>query len=455
MNEDTNLVEEEEVPAPTNIENDLITLGGQSSNLNNINDSVAEASNDHDDLLKIASIMEESDEPITPMAAEMAQVAIESIYKRLGVTNYKKTPSIESFKDKSTSKSSTKIAIEGAKEVIVAAWKAIVEAVKKAAKWIKEFFSKLFGSVEGFNEKIKAKIERYKEFQSNAKYIQKDIKISNANVKRKPKNIVKQDNVAKEDMEQSVETEISQYTAGYLFGDSTDTPSLFRNVQNLKVMIKTELPKLFTVIHSYMESGENIYGNFKDRTSLKDVKFASIPTILSLKATNEVSGNLVKFIGSQLPGNKTLTVFANKNQASLVGVDAISGVMGNKIGINQFTKVTGSNYDKRIPVLSQENAIKLLEAAIDINTSIIGAESMYKKLEVEFEKYVSSLNKFESYISANEFDSSDKIVLAKLKSLAQTFMHIGTQSISELLTFSLRCTKSMVDYAELSLSCYE
>lgn len=110
-------------------------------------DNIEAAAADADALDEIVAVAEkaEGEGGLEPAAAEAIEVAVESIYNRLGI---KKKPlvSVEAFSNKATKLRATNVAIEDWKEQVKKIWAAIVAAFTKVVDWLKNFFRTLFDS---------------------------------------------------------------------------------------------------------------------------------------------------------------------------------------------------------------------------------------------------------------------------------------------------------------------
>ncbi len=116
---------------------------------------IDQASADADTLERIADTAEtaEAEGGLDPVAAEIAEVAVESIYARLGVQR-SSYPALESFGGKTGRKRATQLAIEDIKETVKKIWAAVVNAFQKIIDFVKNFFGKLFDG----NRKLLARI---------------------------------------------------------------------------------------------------------------------------------------------------------------------------------------------------------------------------------------------------------------------------------------------------------
>ncbi len=116
---------------------------------------VDQATADAVTLERIADTAEtaEAEGGLDPVAAEIAEVAVESIYARLGVQR-SSYPALESFSGKTGRKRATQLAIEDIKETVKKIWAAVVNAFQKIIDFVKNFFGKLFDG----NRKLLARI---------------------------------------------------------------------------------------------------------------------------------------------------------------------------------------------------------------------------------------------------------------------------------------------------------
>ena len=116
------------------------------------------------DIQEVMADSVESGEGLTEEAAQIAEVAVESIRARLGMKRDQKVmPAMESFGSKSSRLAATKIAMEGVMETIKSIWANIVKAVKWVWEKIKSFFlaltknrAALLKHLEGLQGRVKS-----------------------------------------------------------------------------------------------------------------------------------------------------------------------------------------------------------------------------------------------------------------------------------------------------------
>ena len=116
---------------------------------------IEQASADADTLGRIADTAEaaEADGGLDPVAAEVAEIAVEAIYARLGIKR-SSYPALESFSGRSGRVRATRIAVEDIKETVKKIWAAVVVAFQKMIDFVKNFFAKIFDA----NRKLLARI---------------------------------------------------------------------------------------------------------------------------------------------------------------------------------------------------------------------------------------------------------------------------------------------------------
>jgi hypothetical protein len=127
--------------------------------------AIEDAETDAETLGNVQDVMADSvetGEGLSPEAADMANVVVESICTRLGIST-KIMPSMESFGSTNSRKASTMLAMEGVGDAIVRVWQAIKEAIISLWKKIVEFVKKIFDSNLGLEKAakdLKAKVSK-------------------------------------------------------------------------------------------------------------------------------------------------------------------------------------------------------------------------------------------------------------------------------------------------------
>ena len=135
-------------------EADLVEAADISADVEAGSAEIEQATADADTLTRIADTAQASEEDggMDPVAAEVAEIAVEAIYARLGVrsTSY---PALESFSGRTGRVRATRIAVEEMMDTVKKVWAAVVTAFRKIIDFVKSFFGKLFDG----NRKMEAR----------------------------------------------------------------------------------------------------------------------------------------------------------------------------------------------------------------------------------------------------------------------------------------------------------
>jgi hypothetical protein len=135
--------------------------------------AVEEAIDDAEALADVGEIMEEKvedGEGLSPDAAAMAEVAVESIRARLGIRSAQRVvPAMESFGQSATRLQSTRIALEGITDVARRVWTAVKAAVLKVWEMIKSFFLGLVKNRKALLAHLEGLSKRVDDLQGTAK----------------------------------------------------------------------------------------------------------------------------------------------------------------------------------------------------------------------------------------------------------------------------------------------
>ena len=166
---------DEVIPAADSAETSLLETTEAGAEVTGTLDDIESATADADSLGAIAETMESTEETggLDPVAAQVAEVAVESICTRLGVQR-RKPYAMESFGDKSRRVGATRYAVEEIKDVLKRVWDAIIAAFGKVKEFLKNFFKALFDS----NEKLAQRADALVNKATNAKGAPKEKEIA-------------------------------------------------------------------------------------------------------------------------------------------------------------------------------------------------------------------------------------------------------------------------------------
>lgn len=142
-------------------------------------EEASDAASDISDIAEVTQQSVDSGEGLSPEAAEIAEVAVESICNRLGMISYRRTvPSLESFGQKQSRLSATKVALEGFVDKVKEIWKKIIESIKTFSKKIKDFLFNFFNSVDKLKEYLKDLRTKALNIPASAEMKEKELKSS-------------------------------------------------------------------------------------------------------------------------------------------------------------------------------------------------------------------------------------------------------------------------------------
>jgi len=135
-------------------------------------ESTDSAHNDVETLDKINDVMAESVESGTgldPTAAQIAEIAVESIRARLGIFDDTKMPAMEAFGAKGSRVAATKLAMESIGDSMGKAWSAIKAAFKKVWSMIKDLYKKFFDGATKLKAAAESSLKRAQDKSGTAK----------------------------------------------------------------------------------------------------------------------------------------------------------------------------------------------------------------------------------------------------------------------------------------------
>ena len=106
-------------------------------------DIADQALDDADTIDRITDTLESRIHGATSEEVEMAQIAVETICKRLGIASPRPV-ALENYKDRVTRPDATALAVEGLKEIGDTIWKYVLKIYRKIKEWLKKGYNYLF-----------------------------------------------------------------------------------------------------------------------------------------------------------------------------------------------------------------------------------------------------------------------------------------------------------------------
>jgi len=114
-----------------------------------------------DELEEDQEVLAEAQESggMTTREAHILMRKVNNDLNRVGIASAR-FPATESFGRASSRASSTRLAMESISEKLKQIWKAIIDAIKKSIRWVRDVYNKFFGTFEGLVKRAKAIQER-------------------------------------------------------------------------------------------------------------------------------------------------------------------------------------------------------------------------------------------------------------------------------------------------------
>jgi hypothetical protein len=142
-------------------------VGELSETMEEVDEVLDSGMDDAQDLERIEGILETAadGEGLSEQGAEMAEVAIEALYQRLGIRRTQILPALERFQPGIDRTTATRVALEEAKSGIREAWDSVIAWLKKQFAALTEFFTKLFSAAIRLQEQAKKLKEKAKAYR--------------------------------------------------------------------------------------------------------------------------------------------------------------------------------------------------------------------------------------------------------------------------------------------------
>ena len=406
--DDSTLVDEV-IPAADSAETSLLETAEAGAEVTGTLDDIESAQADGDSLGAIAETMEATEETggLDPVAAEVAEVAVESICNRLGVTRRKYA--LESFSSKDKRVAATRYAVEEIKDVLKRIWDAIVAAFGKVKEFLKNFFKALFDS----NEKLAQRADALVNKATNAKGAPKEKEIA----------------------------------AGG-FGKALATGGTFKKAAVIEAL--AGMPAWLTHTTTSTTQKPSFADKLKDM--IADQKVFDGYQLPAFKESGYKAsgseGGMATFTGQELVGGRAFRV--QRNDKALKGAEAFAAIGNWKIELATLKDAKAFEGDK-VEALSADEIVKVATAARELSRGVIAV----RKTQDALDKEIGALQG-DARTAASAAPKEDEASARERAQLLARALSAAIQyNIRELTTatkYSTDVVKSGLDYAERSLS---
>lgn len=358
-------------------------------------------------------------------AAKALNTAVSFMYARVGVRN-SQLPALESYGSNSSRIGATKIAMEDIKGQVAKIWQAIIDAFKKAWKWIEDHFNKVFGSAEKLEKRAQA-IEAKAEATTGTP------------------------------AEKTFESEgIAKYL--HVNGTVGGTPSAEAKV--VQALAKT----IFTEAGKTTEVGEKLLEQFTAADATKTfATTVAIPAdnggVLGMKAVSDAEARgfaapkkgLTLLSTDELPGGVAIT--ARMPASELKGEAAVEALPGVGYSVEKFNSKAKVTVKAKLNTLTPDECKNLAKVVEEIAIDLRNFRSKKAKISEMKKKFLAAAEKASKDLGAAESDEKDS--LKAMQKAAQAYGRLTDQPAVGFSGYALSTGKALLDYAEQSLKQYK
>jgi hypothetical protein len=381
--------------------------------------AIEEAEEDLDTLEDIASVMDESSENggMDQTAARVAEVAVESIYKRLGVRSKSAMPSMESFGSTKTRVTATKIAVEEIKEKATAIWDAIVKAFQTLKQWIINFFKRLFDANEALKQRAAA-LQKMASTMSGTPSKEKEVDLGGLANK-----LTMGGSVSPEGVKKGIENIIANVN---------------EVAETIKSGISTGLAS--KEFEQYVLSKEK-FDAYQSKTpgsvgSINVSKDDGYETIEGMKTS--------KF--EETLGNKTIVTITP--MSSLAGEAGFLAVSKLKTKVETFNKKQKALEKTTVPELGKNEVLAMINEVLNLTKAVDSSKASIKALEVSIDATVKDMKSLASNNKAVEGSGQRAKVIGKC--LNGTVKYISGMAVNAN-SIAVAAGTAALGYAEKSI----
>ena len=405
-------VVDEIIPAADSAETSLLETAEAGAEVTGTLDDIESAQADGDSLGAIAETMEATEETggLDPVAAEVAEVAVESICNRLGVTRRKYA--LESFSSKDKRVAATRYAVEEIKDVLKRIWDAIVAAFGKVKEFLKNFFKALIDSNEKLAQRADALVN----------------KATNANGTPKEKEIA-----------------AGGFGKALAFNGQFKKAAVIQELAGMPAWLKSD------VSTSTKGDAGGLGGSLKtligDQKTFDGYQLAAYKED-GYKKLAGGEGGVSTYVGNELLGGRCFRIQANDK--ALKGAEAFAAMGAMKVELGSLEKVTAFEGDK-VEALSAEEIVKVATAARALSRAVLEV----RKAQDVMNKEITALQS-DARTAAGSASKEDEAGARERSQILARALSAQIQFNIRLLTLSTKfatdVTKAGLDYAERSLS---
>ena len=425
--EDDQVITDEVVENTGEIEAGAAEVVQQAGEVEELQAAIEDAEEGAETLGQIEGVLEESAESgegVDETAAEIAEVAVESICARLGIRAAKKSfPAMEAFGSSNSRLSATKIALEGIGEHIKRIWEAIKSAIIRLVEKVKSFFIGLLKNTGLVITHLEKLLERAKSLPDDAK--PKNADLSNKSLARAF----------------SIDKKADLNTAKKIVANGGKLLESAKVLADASAKFSGEIEKA---------AGEaSVEGGYdKAREALETNVTTSLIALGKLASSHGSAGE---------DKEKTLTyygpfvgtrVLALKNDVKTMGEDTY----------HDFS-LTVTTYDKieadKITALKREEVYDLVKQGLSLMDQLKAFEKAQKEIQKTSDNVRKAAEKATSSLNKAADEEKDAVKSRALKSISKDVTNVNsiTASVGVAIPATVFATgKAVADYASASIA---
>lgn len=421
-----------------------------------------------DELEEDQEVLAEAQESggMTTREAHILMRKVNNDLARIGIASAR-FPATESFGRASSRASSTRLAMESISEKLKQIWKAIIDAIKKSIRWVRDVYNKFFGTFEGLVKRAKAIQERADNTTGSLKSEHK--KIENDRIFK----VLAVNNSFDKN---SVQNLLDKATEWLGKGFSEQNKFIERVVDKLGDIDEDDIVKL---ADEDTKAANDTDRRRDDKTStilsstlgLDDNALKGFLPDHGLEAKN-VTGNLAKdfpdagtVASPELPGNMCLVVTGGgieKLRVRLVGYDTKRNIKEGK-PINALSTGEVSTLAEAVEQFAEEGVRvrKDGDKLADNKEKLVKQAERLSKLDFDFKKYKyknDGTNPATSHETDEDDENSNKAGRDGSKTIRKAITNLNsfTGDFQVRYTgYAVNVAKTTLDLCELSLKAYD
>lgn len=336
----------------------------------------------------------------SPELVEATEIAVESIYARLGIYGATGIPALEAFSTKTGRARATRIAIEDIKGKIKQIWEAVKSAFVKLVNFVKDFFGKLMDT----KKKVMARIT--------------SLEVKVKSLKGKP-----------------AKDKVSGKGVGSVFGANAET-TISGTLESIKKDQSADFVKEMLNNIGPMTIG---VGNQQNYDAFN----------ITPKSGESVSGSApedMKWTFVETFGTSDLVCLYTKEKQT--GKAAYKAVAAAKFKMVKSTKVSES--DSELAALEAPRMNSLLKEAREALTTLMNGKITEQTMNVALDKAIADINRVVALASKEDETIGDRAAVVR-----SAVTSSGSNAISAaalIQSNGLRCVQATLTYVERSIS---